>query len=254
MKNKIFIIALAILMFTAINVDKVYSQDLNPPRERTISTQGQSRIWIIPDKARVFLGIETLDQSISGARDINAMKIKKVINALESLRIKGMLMKAPSYSVSIEKEDQYQAKKQKRLPEIIGYKVKQDFTVLLSDKDPTALAKNAAKIIDTALESGVNIIQQITFFKEDESKDKQKAISLAVENAIANAETIAKSAKVEITKYNTINTSTGYYQQPRMMQNMQFSEVMSDARATPTTLAAGKIAIDANVTLSCSIE
>lgn len=215
MKTRFFIILttfLCLLIPLVLIVPLSKAQEVKQ-EEKKIITSGDAKIWIEPDRARIFLGIETLSKTVDEARQENATKIKKVMEAL-ALNIKGMLIKAPSYNVSLVKEPQYYATKAGRLPRIIGYKVRQDFTVLLKNKDPLILSKDAGQVIDTALNNGVNIIQRVNFFKEDDSKDKRNVMSLAVKDAISNAKTIADAAGVSIKDYTLINSYTGYWQPP----------------------------------------
>lgn len=221
----------------------------------SIVTSGEAKVWIEPDRARVFLGIETMAGQVDLAREENASKIKKVMGALKALKIKDMLIKAPSYNVSLVKEREHVATKEGRLPKIIGYKVRQDFTVLLQNKDALILSKDAAQVIDTALDNGVNIIQNVSFFKEDDSQDRRAALKLAVENGIANAKAIAKTAGLSIEEYTRIDSSVQYWQPRNQMTRQMFSGGGGVGSApTPTTLAAGKIAISSKVTLHCSVK
>ncbi|MFH1656030.1 MAG: SIMPL domain-containing protein [Candidatus Omnitrophota bacterium] len=250
MKTKLLVTAL-IFLLTLIPVYSVCADEEENPR--LISTRGEARIWINPDSARVFLGIETMSQNISAARDENARNIKKVMDALKSLKIKDMKTKAPSYNVSLVKEKEYDATRQGRLPNIIGYKVTQNFTVLLKNDDPKVLSNDAASVIDTALNNGVNIISEVMFFKQDDSDGKREALKLAVQNAISNAEAIATTAGVSIKDYTTISSSTSYMSPRSQMRQMM--NVESDmGGGADTTLVAGQIAINVNVSLSCSIE
>ncbi|MFA5059212.1 MAG: SIMPL domain-containing protein [Candidatus Omnitrophota bacterium] len=223
---------------------------------KVISTTGEAKVWIDPDKARVYLGVETMNVSVGVAREENAQKVKSVIDALKGLAIEGMLIKAPDYRVMIIKEEEYNATRQGRLPNVVGYKVVQDFTVLLSQKDQNVLSKNASLVVDTALNSGVTIIDQIEFFKEDDSEDKRRVLSLAVKDAIVNAQTIADAAKVSIKGYNTISSETRYAM-PYQMRNanmMQRSSMDDVSSATGTTLLAGKIAVTSTVRIQCQLE
>jgi hypothetical protein len=222
-----------------------------------ILTTGEAKVWIEPDRARVYLGIETMDTNINAARDTNAEKIKGVIDALKLLKIENMLIKAPNYNVFLVKEPEYDATRSGRLPKLIGYKVVQDFTVLLQNKDAQLLSKQAAQVIDTALNSGVNIIQNIEFFKEDYSADRREALKLAVKNAMENAKAIAETAGVSIKGYRTITSATSYsmHTQYNYQQSQMFRvAAASDVGGVETTLAAGKIAVTASVTIRCDIQ
>lgn len=251
MKKRIFIIFLTVIMFL------VSGSILLAQTEKEIKgiiTSGEAKVWIEPDRARVYLGIETMDTSVDAARETNAEKVSVVIEALKALKIEGMLVKAPSYNVTLVKEQEYDAVRAGRLPKIIGYKVQQFFTVLVQNKDSSVLSKSAASIIDTALRSGVNIIENVEFFKDDDSLDRRQALKLAVKNALDNAKAIAETANVTIKKYNMINSSANYWVPRYYPQHSQMMNAPSVDAGIGTTLLAGKIAVNANASLSCEIE
>lgn len=222
-------------------------------KQRTISTDGEARIWIEPDRARVYLGIETMGETVALARDDNASKMSTVMAALKRLKIGGMLIKAPSYDVSLVKEPEYDATRAGRLPKIIGYKVTQEFTVLLQSKDMVVLSKDGGRVVDTALNSGVNIIQKVQFFKEDDTQDRREAMRLAVKDAISNARAMAEAAGVSIKDYTTVSSSMHYWRPP-MMTQMRQALAPAEEAGVPTTLVAGRIGVTCNVHLSCTIE
>jgi uncharacterized protein YggE len=249
--KRIVCLGLAIILFSSFSF-LAFSQQEKKDILRFISTNGTAKVWVEPDRARVFLGVETMAENVSLAREENATKIKNVIDALEALRIKGMLIKAPSYNVQLVKEREYDASKAGRLPKVLGYKVTQNFTVLLQDNDIARLSKNAALVLDTALDKGVNLVQDIMFFKEDDSKERRKALDLAVKDAIDNAKAIAQTAVVSIKKYTMINSSINIWF-PRHNQMRQVMD-LGEARGTPTTLVAGRVAVNSQAQLQCEIE
>ncbi|MDP2939540.1 MAG: SIMPL domain-containing protein [Candidatus Omnitrophota bacterium] len=255
--RKFSLIILSLALFFVISLGKVYSLANAEEKKqdvREISTTGEAKVWIEPDRARVYLGVETMRETIDLGREENAATIKEIIEALKSLNIKGMLIKAPNYNVSLVKEPEHDATRQGRLPKIIGYKVMQYFTVLLQSNDAIILSKDAGLVIDTALNNGVNIIENIEFFKEDDSADKRNALTLAVKAAISNAEIIAKTSGVAIKAYTMIGSNLEY-SRPVYSQMQQFVPSMARGEAdTSTTLIAGRIAITVNVSLRCSIE
>lgn len=243
------------LMFLFFINPLAYGQIIRE-EQQGISVDGSAKIWIEPNRARVFLGIETMANDVETARNDNAANIKKVMDALKALNIKGMLVKAPSYNVSLVKEPEYDATRSGRLPKIIGYKVKQDFTVLVSNDDVLKLSKDSARVIDTALDNGVNIITEVIFFKEDDSSDKRDALTLAVKDAISNAKVIAAAAGVSIKDITLINSSIGYWSAPISRNSLQMTQAagFEDASGIPTAIVAGKISVNANARLQCSIK
>ena len=254
MKKSLFailVVSLCLMVSANAFVPAVQAEEEKQEKGKIV-TNGESKVWLDPDRARIFLGIETMRETVDLARDENARKIDKVMQALKALKIKGMSIKAPSYNVSLVKEPERDATRQGRLPKIIGYKVKQDFTVLLENKDALILSKDAARVVDTALDSGVNIIQNINFFKEDESKEKTDALELAVKDAISNAKTIAKTANISISDYTQISSTMSYWRPPVNYNRQVFTA--AEKSGASTTLVAGKIFVSCRVTLHCSTE
>lgn len=259
MKRKIFLIFAVLFCLLLLNVT-VLAQEVKKEETRMITVSGEAKVWVEPDRARAYLGIETLSADVNLAREENATKVQQALEAIKSLKIEGMLIKAPSYHVFLLKEPEYEATRAGRLPKVIGYKVIQDFTVLLQNKNMEVLSKDAAKVVDTALNNSVNIIQDVEFFKEDDSKEKREALALAVKDAMNNAKSIAEAAGVSIESYSGIDTMMRYWQpyvynaMARQVSQAAYADRLAEAVGTATTLVAGKIAITCNVNLRCKIK
>lgn len=247
--GSVLVILMASLMVTPLAKGQAVEK-----AEKRIATSGKATTWIKPDRARIFLGIETMNPILDVAREENAKKVNQVLDAIRALKIKGMLIKAPSLNISLVKEEQHRATREGRLPKIIGYRVRQDFTVLLKDDDPKVLSKDAGIVIDAALKNGVNLLQQVVFFKEDDSKQRRKTLALAVENAIANAQAMAKAAGVSIDEYTQISSSLVYVPPRRPEFRMRQSLSFAEAGGVGTTLVAGELELTCNVNIQCSIK
>lgn len=222
---------------------------------KTISTEGSAKIWISPDRARLYLGVETQDKTLEGARQRNAETINRIMSRLQSLEIQDMHVQSPAYNVALVKEDEHVAKKELRLPAILGYKITQQFTVLIKNEDMSALSANAGLVLDTALQSGVNIIDQnIMFFKEDVSREKEEVLKLALKDAISRAKVIADTAGMTIKEYSSINS--GFFFGPRRSVYSQVSQSLSPAFSedTASSVMAAKIPVEASVSLTCIMK
>jgi uncharacterized protein YggE len=222
---------------------------------KTISTNGSAKVWITPNRARLFLGVETSAETIDGARQKNAAIIKQIMGQLESLKLKDIYVQSPTYIVALLKERERDAQEQLRVPNIIGYKVTQKFTVLLKNDDIVTLSKNASLVLDAALQNGVNIIEQDTmFFNEDISKEKEEALKLAIKDAMSKAKVIAETAGMKIKEYSTI--SSNFYMEEGYSRHSQISQIASPMSSgdTGSTLIAAKIPVEASVSLTCILE
>jgi uncharacterized protein YggE len=163
--------------------------------KRTITTSGAATVKVKPDAARIYFGMQTAAKTIQEARKENNNRSRKVIDALRTLNIPDLKMKTADINVQVVYERQQDGL---HLPQILGYQVTNSFTALVKDKDSIRLGANASRVLDTAIENGANLVQQIVAFREDEADVRRDGLSKAVEAALANANAIAEGAKVRI--------------------------------------------------------
>jgi uncharacterized protein YggE len=157
----------------------------DPPKDkRTITTSGTATLKVKPDAARVYFGVQTVAKTIQEARKENSSQSRKVVNALRALNIPDLKMKTADINVQVVNE---QKRDELHLPKILGYQVTNSFTALVQDKDAARLGANASRVLDTALENGANLVQQIVAFREDEAEIRREGLSKAVEAGLANA-------------------------------------------------------------------
>jgi uncharacterized protein YggE len=214
--------------------------------KRTITTAGSATIKIKPDSARVFFGVQSIAPSIKEARQDNSIAVKKVMEALKGLQITDLKMKTSNVNVELVQSVRNEA----QLPAILGYRLTNTFTVLVKSDDPQKLSANAGKILDTALENGANIVQQIVFFKEDDLQTRRQALTRAVEAATENAEALAKGAKVRIADTLTIDGQPEYsvgYQ-----QGLSNTLAPAAPAGAETPLVAGDLEITCRVNVTCT--
>lgn len=159
---------------------------------RTLRTSGSATVRIKADAARVFFGVQTSAATIKEARLDNNARVRKIMEGLTALKIPDLKTKTSDVQVDIL----YGRVDGAQLPPITGYRVSNTFTVLVQDEDPVKLGALASRVLDTALESGANSVQQITFLsKEGMTAARRKALTEAVEDALANAKALAAGAK-----------------------------------------------------------
>jgi uncharacterized protein YggE len=161
---------------------------------RTIKVSGTGTATLKPESARVYFGVQSLASSIKTARSDNAAKVKKVFDSLIGLKLPDLQLKSSDVQV-----EQIQSRADdNKLPAILGYRMTNTFTVLIQNRDPDKLGEIIGRILDTALESGANEVQNVQFFNKDMSKAKREALALAVKDAKTNAQAIAEGAGVKI--------------------------------------------------------
>jgi uncharacterized protein YggE len=215
---------------------------------RTIHTAGTATVKIKPDSARVFFGVQTLTPAVKAAREQNSQKVQKFLEAVLALKIPDLKMKTTNLNVEVVQSQQTDAA---RLPEIVGYRVTNTFSVLVKDRDAVRLGANASRVLDAALENGANLVQQIVFFKEDEAAIRRDALAKAVEEALANARAIASGARVQVLDTFRLEGQPEFAYGPGQC-GLTNTVVIGGPAAGETPVIAGDLEVTCRVSVSCS--
>jgi uncharacterized protein YggE len=217
--------------------------------KRTISTSGAATLKVKPDAARVYFGVQTAAKTIQEARKENSNRSRKVIDALRALNIPDLKMKTADINVQVVYERQHD---ELHLPKILGYQVTNSFTALVKDKDSIQLGANASRVLDTALENGANLVQQIVAFREDEAEIRREGLSKAVEAALANANAIAAGAKVKIKDTFTLQGQPEYTYGQGQCGLTNRIVVAGDGAAGDTPVIVGDLEVTIRVSVTCT--
>jgi len=214
--------------------------------KRNINTSGSATVKVKPDSARVYFGVQTLARTIKDSRTQNGAKVKKVLDALTGLKIDNLRMKTSDVHVElVQSRDDRDS-----LPQVLGYRITNSFTVLVQNDDTEKLNRDASRVLDTALESGANIVQQISFFKRDLAEARRQAMTKAVEDAAANAQALAAGGKVKIGDTVSINGEPAYHYFGGQMA--QSNTAFPGGAGDDTPLVAGDLEITCRVSVTCT--
>jgi uncharacterized protein len=214
---------------------------------RKLTTSGVATIRVKPDSARVFFGVQTMAPTIKQAREESSQKVTKVLGALSALQIPDLKMKTSDVNVELVQS----TRSDNKLPEILGYRLTNSFTVLIKGNDPQKLGTTAGHVLDTALENGANLVQQIVIFKEDSTEAKRQALAKAVQEAIANARALARGAETAILDTINIDGQPEYYGGHYQLRNtVQAMDSFGGAGETP--VLAGEVEITCHVSVTCT--
>jgi uncharacterized protein YggE len=205
------------------------------PPKRTIHTYETATVRVKPDHARAFLRIQTTADTVKEARTQNANHVNKVMNAIKGLGLADLKMK----STNLHMEPVYSKEEKKdKLPQLLGYRVNHTFTILVRDEDSAKLGAAAARVLDTALENGVDHVEQVVFFKADLVATRREALQKATEDALANARAIAAGAQETVAAVARLD-SLDY----GVAQNNTNSMVALGANDDATALVAGDVEV-----------
>jgi uncharacterized protein YggE len=222
-----------------------------PKEDRVLRTAGRATVRVKPDAARVFFGVQTTAATIKEARAENNARVRKIMQALTALKIPDLKMKTSDVRADIlyGRADGHQ------LPPVVGYRVANTFTVLVQDDDPVKLGELASRVLDSALESGANSVQQIAFLsKAGLTKTRRQALKGAVEDALANARALAAGAGKDRVESVAIDGQPVYQDRPwsgnyGMVQAVQVP--VPGGGESEAALVVGDLEVTCQVSVTC---
>ncbi len=147
-----------------------------------ISVSGEGVVKVTPNMADVSFAVITEADEAGAAQVKNSELVTKVINSLKNDGISAVDINTSGYYLN----PRYNYEEGKS-PKISGYEVRNEITVTVRDTDLIG------KIIDLAVKSGINQVQNISFYVEGSMAQKAKALTQAIEDARAKAEVIASA-------------------------------------------------------------
>lgn len=165
---------------------------------RTITVVGDGVVSIKPDVARANIGVEVLDPSVEVAAAKNNETTAKVLAALKEMGIDEKDIQTSGYSVYSERYNNDGSASDK-----IQYRVTNTVTVLIRD-----LTK-VGSVLETSIKVGANNIYGVEFLLDDPTAARSSARELAVKNAQATAEELAKLTNTKVGKIISISEVIG---------------------------------------------
>lgn len=206
----------------------------------TITVQGSNQLDVTPDVAYIQMAVVSSAVTVGEAQKQNAFNANQAYAALEAAGIGRDYVKTTQYSV-VPLYEQADNGKNTDTPAIRGYQIINGFKV-------TVAPERVGEIIDLALSSGVNQMQEVHFGKLDETSVKNAALQMAVKDAMGKAEAMAAALGKRIIRIQSVSESGVYVQMPEMVQ---YSKSMDYAR---TPVSPGYVHLNANVQMVVEME
>lgn len=145
-----------------------------------ISVSGNGVISVAPNVADVNFGVITEANDAGTAQAKNSEIVNKVIASLKNSGIPANNINTAGYYLNPK-----YVYDEGKAPKVSGYEVRNEITVTV--RDITMIGK----VIDLAVKSGINQVQNIRFYAEGSTEQKAKALTLAIQDARAKADVIA---------------------------------------------------------------
>ncbi|MCD4840754.1 MAG: SIMPL domain-containing protein [Methanosarcinales archaeon] len=193
-------------------------------------------VTVSPDKAVVYLGVQTQSADATTAQQENAEKMDRIIAALKDAGIAEDDMETSGYSMYPMRS--YEAEE----PTITGYVVSNRLMVTVTDVD------KVGDIIDTAVNAGANEVQSVSFTLSDDARQdaRSQALENAVEAARSDADTLAEILDVTLLGPVEVTTSGGSVVTPYPVPYAAVDEAGYEMRKS-TSILPGDISVTAYV-------
>lgn len=165
------------------------------PAPRTLSVNGEGTVKVAPDIALMYLSVISQDPDVSKAWDDNNTKATAVIAAIEGLGVKSADIRS---DFTVVQQDKYDT--------VTGRPTGETFFVVTHTLTVTArdLTKVGA-LLGAGQAAGVNAVGGVSFALEDPTTAISQARALAVADAKARADEIAKGLGVKIIGVLSVN-------------------------------------------------
>ena len=194
-KSKTFAIGAILAAVMMISAGSLYLEDNtalaqkslpDDDYERLISVTGTAMTSIDPDLLVVTFGVEIQEETAKQALDTNSKTMNEIIKAIKSTKIVEDEINTSRFNIHPVYEGYEDPLTKRWKQELVGYKVTNTVTVETSKLDL------AADIIDRAVTSGANRVDNVSFTLSPEKHEKIK--DDLIEKAILNAKAKAENA------------------------------------------------------------
>lgn len=193
--------------------------------QNSMTLMGQGQVTTVPDLAVIRLGVQTTGKDLEVIQSQNAQTSQAVLDDLKQMGVKDI--KTFQYTI-----DKYYEQEN-------GTPVDRGYTVRNVLEIRTKEMENVGQIIDTAVKSGANIVDLISFEVSNPNQYYEQALNLAVMNAIEKAKSIAKNLDIEINQIPVKISENSSMPRP-------FQAFQRELAATP--IVPGNITIEAMIT------
>lgn len=224
---------LAVVTLTAStlvpNVGIAQSSATTPPQ---IVSTGSGDVSVTPDRATIFIGVQTRSTTVGPAATENARRLRAILDTLRAQGLGSEQLSTLNYSVTPEM--QYAPNQN---PKVTGYIVRNTVRASLRR------IEDVGRVIDAALAKGANEISSLQFTSSKADSLRRVAMAEAVADARADAEAIARAAGGTLGQLLEATTSSP----PRPFQEIAFGKAQM-AAAAPTPIEPGEQTISVTVT------
>jgi uncharacterized protein len=174
----------SILLLSTVMPTSLSAQTVAPPAPPTIDVSGTGELKVTPDRALVYVGVQTKGRTAALAGQENAKLATAILEAVRAAGVAREQIGTMNYSVT----PAYRYFPDGRKPELTGYDASNTVRV-----EVRAL-ELVGKVIDASLGAGANNITNISFFASQRDAVEREALGVATTDARLRADIMAKAA------------------------------------------------------------
>jgi uncharacterized protein YggE len=185
-----------------------------------IVTSAIGEATVVPDRAAVYIGVQTRAATAAAAARSNAQRQRAVIDTVVAVGISREQISTENYSVVPDTRFDQQTQK----TTITGYIVSNVVRVEVRRID------QVAAVLDASLAKGANQINSLDFFASNADSARHVALVQAIGRARADADVMARAAGGSLGGLVELSTSA---EGPRPVYRMQVGALAEARAATP---------------------
>lgn len=209
------------------------------PYPRQLNASGQGKVYIVPDLAYVYIGVRAQTANLSDSLNQSNTKASEIASQLKELGVADQDIQTSAFNVYPQ-----QNYDQNGQPTGTEYVVENTVNVTVRD-----LSK-LGQVLDAVVRSGANSINGISFDVADRATAEAQARELAIKDARARADEMARLAGVtlgDLISVNVYNSGS-----PSPVYEGKGGAVMSTSGQVP--VAAGQLLITADANIAFQIK
>lgn len=207
------------------------------PSHRHVAVTGEGEISVMPDRARLRMGVTRVNEDLSAAETEVNKTVRAYLAAAGKLGVKEEHLNTTGVSINPE----YVWDEKTRNNRLVGYRVSRDIEVLVLKLE------QLGDLVMRATQAGVNQVQppQLEYSKAREVQ--QQALVKAALDAQARAKLLAETLGMKLGPVHQLNASENAPTPPMPKVMMMRAEATSDGGNQEMGLNAGELRYGASV-------
>ncbi len=205
-----------------------------------ITVMGEGAISSTPDMATIMLGVTSQGETAGAALTDNSRQVQEILARLTAAGIEARDMQTSG--LSLNPQFDYDQSASGKLPDILGYMVTNNVTVIVRD------LPKLGQVLDEVVQGGANTFNGLTFGLSEPTPALDEARKKAVADAHRKADLYATAVGAKVGQIVSIAENSGYAEPAPMFR------MAADSAGAPVPVAAGELRVTAIVTIEYELN